>query len=172
MTEDRRHFFDDRRNVLEERRNFLEEQHGRRHSSDENRRHEERKEEFKRNEKEKDKGELEKRNENFSDKIIDKTNDNSRKYTEMDRINESSRNRLLPNISSQILNIDNIRRIKNHVLNRDGDEKSYAENSVKSNNGLNNFTAGTGNLRTSRCSSRSTTPVSATSSVNDAQLTK
>lgn len=170
--EDRRHFFDERRNVLDERRNFLDEQHGRRHSSEENRRHEERKEESKRSDKEKDKAEVDKRNENYMEKTSDKASDGPRKYSELERINETNRTRLLPNISSQVLNIDNIRRIKNHVLNRDGEEKSYPESPLKSNNSLSNFTSSATSLRTNRCNSRSTTPVSATSSVNDAQLNK
>ncbi|KAL0271064.1 UNVERIFIED_CONTAM: hypothetical protein PYX00_008288 [Menopon gallinae] len=159
-SEDRRHLFEERRSVLEERRNFMEEHHGRRHS-DENRRFDERKEE-KRTEKEKEKSDLEKRNENCSEKG---NNDSSRKYPDLG--SDSNRNRLLPNISSQILNIDNIRRIKNHVLSRDEDK--YPDNSLKNNNSLSSFAGG---IRSNRCNSRSTTPVSATSSVSDAQLTK
>lgn len=145
--------------MLEERRNFADEHHGRRHS-DENRRFDERKDE-KRSDKEKDKNDLDKRNENCSEKA----NESSRKYPDLG--SDSNRNRLLPNISSQILNIDNIRRIKNHVLSRD--EEKYPDNSLKNNNGLSSFGGG---IRSNRCNSRSTTPVSATSSVGDAQLTK
>ncbi|KAK6643963.1 hypothetical protein RUM43_000228 [Polyplax serrata] len=171
--EDRRHAVDDRRSILEERRNFVEE-HTRRYSTDENRRYDEtRKEElFKRGDKEKDKQEIEKRSENQNDKTGEQSNDHHRKHTEMDRLNpEPNRNRLLPNISSQILNIDNIRRIKNQVLNRDGDDKTYGEISKKCD--TSNSYAGVG-LRGSRCrpNSRSTTPVSAMSSVSDAQVTK
>lgn len=173
-SEDRRHMVDDRRNILEDRRNFVEDR-ARRFSTDENRRFDERKDESaKRNDKEKDKVEGDKRNENQIEKPVDQTNENLRKCSDLDRINsETNRNRLLPNISSQILNIDNIRRIKNHVLNREGDEKTYPENSSKKCNTLNNFAPG-GGLRGSRFrpNSRSTTPVSATSSVNDSQLSK
>lgn len=181
-SEDRRHLVEDRRSILEERRNFVEDR-ARRYSTDENRRYEERKDEAsKRSEKDKDKTEVDKRNENQTDKTADQSNESLRKYSDLDRLNsDTNRNRLLPNISSQILNIDNIRRIKNHVLNRDGEDKSYAETSSKKCNALNNYTGGAaggggggGGLRGSRCrpNSRSTTPVSATSSVSDSQLTK
>ena len=193
---------------MEERRNFIDDRNRRYSSTDENRcggggggggRYDDRKEEgSKRNEKEKEKimmdveknrTENNNNNNNQCEKSMDHQANELHRITttaESNRIN----NRLLPNISSQMINIDNIRRIKNHVLNRhDGDvdnNKSYADNitTKKCNNVLlnsnSNYNAGTGSgngvsgtiTRGNRCrpNSRSTTPVTlAATSVNDAK---